>query len=42
MSGTLEVKLPDQLEEFIEKRCDYTGQSKSELTRAAIIDHLDL
>ena len=40
MGNTLEVLLPDQLDEAIEKREEMTGQSKSEITRNALVREL--
>lgn len=40
MGDKLEVLLPDQLTQAIEKREKLTGQSKSEITRNALVREL--
>lgn len=40
--GRLEVKLPEQIEKGLETRMQETGQNKSEITRNALVEELNL
>lgn len=40
--GLLEVKLPEQMEKAMEERIQETGQTKSELTRTALVKELNI
>lgn len=40
--GRLEVELPEQIENGLENRIQETGQTKSEITRNALVKELNL
>jgi len=42
MDNKLEVMLPDQIDKALEERNKVTGQSKSEITRNALVSELGL
>ena len=42
MTGKLEVNLPDPLEKVLEDRAESTGLTKSEITRAALVERLNV
>jgi predicted DNA-binding protein len=40
--GKLEVTLPEPIEEELEARSEQTGRNKSEITRGALVERLEI